>query len=124
MPGVYAKLPRALVRDLTAIRTKAIRRELVKAPNTALALGVFALLRHAVRGYAAPGISLTARPRWLAYHDGLGEDREAWIASIPDTEGGLLEWCLVQDIATLLDAFASIVASNSAPARFARLISE
>lgn len=64
-----ATLPRALVRDLTAIRTTAIRRELVKAPHTALALGVFALLRHAVSGYGAPGISLSARPRWLADHD-------------------------------------------------------
>jgi ParB family chromosome partitioning protein len=107
-----ATLPRALVRGLTAIRTTAMRRELVKAPHTALALGVFALLRHAVSGYGAPGISLTARPRWLADHDGLGDEREAWIASIPDSEAGLLEWCLAQDIATLLDAFALIVASN------------
>jgi ParB family chromosome partitioning protein len=107
-----ATLPRALVRDLTAIRTTALRRELVKAPHTALALGVFALLRHAVSGYGAPGISLTARPRWFADHDGLGDEREAWIASIPDTEAGLLDWCLAQDIATLLDALAMIVASN------------
>lgn len=107
-----ATLPRALVRDLTAIRTTAIRRELVKAPHTALALGVFALLRHAVSGYGAPGISLMARPRWLADHDGLGDEREAWIASVPDTEGALLDWCLAQDTATLLDAFAVIVASN------------
>jgi ParB family chromosome partitioning protein len=107
-----ATLPRALVRDLTAIRTTAIRRELVKAPDTALALAVFALLRHAVSGYGAPGISLTARPRWLADHDGLADDREAWIASIPATEAGLLDWCLAQHVATLLDAFALIVASN------------
>ncbi len=107
-----ATLPRALVRDLTAIRTTAIRRELIKDPRTALALGVFALLRHAVSGYGPPGISMTARPRWLADHDGLGDDREAWIASIPDTEAGLLDWFLAQDTATLLDAFALIVASN------------
>ncbi len=107
-----ATLPRALVRDLTAIRTTAIRRELIKAPHTALALGVFALLRHAVSGYGLPGISLTARPRWLADHDGLAEDREAWIASIPDTEPSLLEWCLAQDTTTLLDALALIVACN------------
>jgi ParB family chromosome partitioning protein len=107
-----AHLPRALVRDLTAIRTTAIRRELVKAPHTALALGVFALLRHAVSGYGAPGISLTARPRWLADHDGLGNDREAWIAGIPETEAGLVDWCLAMDTATLLDTFALIVASN------------
>jgi hypothetical protein len=108
-----ATLPRALVRDLTAIRTTAIRRELIKVPHTALALGVFALLRQAVSGYDAPGISLAARPRWLADHDGLGDDHEAWIASIPDTEAGLLDWCPAQeDAATLLDAFALIVASN------------
>jgi ParB family transcriptional regulator, chromosome partitioning protein len=107
-----ATLPRALVRDLTAIRTTAIRRELVKAPHTALALGVFALLRHAVSGYGAPGFSLTARPRWLADHDGLADEREAWIASIPATEAELLDWCLAQHVATLLDAFALSVASN------------
>lgn len=107
-----ATMPRALVRDLTAIRTTAIRRELIKAPNTAFALGVFALLRHAVSGYGAPGISLSTRPRWLADHDGLGDDRDAWIATIPESEAGLLEWCLAQDAATLLDAFALIVASN------------
>ena len=107
-----ATMPRALVRDLTAIRTTAVRRELIKAPHTALALGVFAMLRHAVSGYGAPGISLTARPRWLADHDGLGDERDVWIASIPDTEAGLLEWCLAQDTAALLDAFGLIVASN------------
>ncbi len=107
-----ATLPRALVRDLTATRTTAIRRELVKAPHTTLALGVFALLRHAVSGYGAPGISLTARPRWLADHDGLGEEREAWVASIPDTEGGLLEWCLAQQAQVLIEALAVIVACN------------
>ena len=107
-----ATLPRALVRDLTAIRTTAICRELVKAPRTALALGVFALLRHVVSGYGAPGISLTARPRWLADHDGLGDERNAFFAGIPDTEAALLEWCMTQDIATLMDALALIVASN------------
>jgi ParB family chromosome partitioning protein len=107
-----ATLPRALVRDLTAIRTTAIRHELIKAPHTALALGVFALLRHAVSGFGPPGISLTARPRWLADHDGLGDAREAWIAGILETEAGLLDWCLAQDTATLLDAFALIVVSN------------
>ena len=107
-----ATLPRALVRDLTAIRTTAMRRELIKAPHTALALGVSALLRHAVSSYGPPGISLTARPRWLANYDGLGEERETWIASIPDSQADLLDWCLVQDTATLLDALALIVASN------------
>jgi hypothetical protein len=89
-----------------------MRRELIKAPHTALALGVSALLRHAVSSYGPPGISLTARPRWLANYDGLGEERETWIASIPDSEADLLDWCLVQDTATLLDALALIVASN------------
>jgi ParB family transcriptional regulator, chromosome partitioning protein len=107
-----ATMPRALVRDLTGIRTTAIRRELIKAPHIALAIGVFALLRHATTGYGTQGVSLTARPRWLADHDGLSDNRDAWIAGIPESEADLLDWCLAQDAATLIDAFAIVVASN------------
>ncbi len=107
-----ATLPRAIVRDLTAIRTTAIRRSLIDAPHTAFALGVFSLLRHAVSGYGAPGISLTARPRWLADHDGLSDERTALFAGMPETESDLLDWCLAQSAETLMEAFAVIVASN------------
>jgi ParB family chromosome partitioning protein len=107
-----ATLPRALVRDLTAIRTTAIRRSLSNAPNTAFAIGVFALLRHAMSGHGAPGVSLTARPRWLADHDGLSDARAALFASIPEAESDLLDWCLAQSAETLMEAFAVIVASN------------
>jgi ParB family chromosome partitioning protein len=107
-----ATLPRALVRDLTAIRTTAIRRSLMDAPNIAFAIGVFALLRHAMNGYGAPGVSLTGRPRWLADHDGTGDDRAALFASMPEAESDLLDWCLAQNAETLFEAFAVIVASN------------
>lgn len=107
-----ATLPRALVRDLTAIRTTAIRRSLIDAPSTAFAIGVFALLRYAISGYGAAGVSLTARPRWLADHDGLGDARATVFASMPDTETELLEWCLAQSADTLMQAFAIVVASN------------
>ena len=107
-----ASLPRALVRDLTAIRTTAIRHSLIETPPIAFALGVFALLRHAVSGHGAPGLSMTARPAWLADHDGLGETRAALFASMPETEAGLLEWCLAQSAETLMEAFAVVVASN------------
>jgi ParB family chromosome partitioning protein len=107
-----ATLPRAIVRDLTAIRTTAIRRSLIDAPNTAFAIGVFALLRHAISGHGAPGISLTARPRWLADHDGLSDERASLFAGIPSTEAALLDWCLAQSTHTLMEAFAVIVASN------------
>lgn len=107
-----ATLPRALVRDLTAIRTTAIRRTLIDAPTKAFAIGVFALLRHAMSGYGAPGVSLTARPRWLADHDGLSDERTALFANMPEAESDLLEWCLAQSTDTLMEAFAVIVASN------------
>jgi hypothetical protein len=107
-----ATMPRALVRDLTAIRTTAIRRTLIGAPTTAFAIGVFALLRYAMSGYGAPGVSLTARPRWLADHDGVSDERTALFASMPEAESDLLEWCLAQSVETLMEAFAVIVASN------------
>lgn len=107
-----ATLPRALVRDLTAIRTTAIRRTLIEAPTTAFAIGVFALLRHAMSGYGAPGVSLTARPRWLADHDGLSDERAALFATMPQAESDLLKWCLAQSAETLMEVFAVIVASN------------
>lgn len=107
-----ATLPRALVRDITAIRTTAIRRTLIDAPTTAFAIGVFALLRHATSGHGAPGVSLTARPRWLADHDGLSDERTALFASMPEAESDLLDWCLAQSTDTLMEAFAVIVASN------------
>jgi ParB family transcriptional regulator, chromosome partitioning protein len=107
-----ATLPRALVRDLTAIRTTAIRRSLCNAPNAAFAIGVFALLRHAMSGHGAPGVSLTARPRRLADHDGLSDERAALFAGMPAPESELLEWCLAQSAETLMEAFAGIVASN------------
>jgi ParB family chromosome partitioning protein len=107
-----ATLPRALVRDLTAIRTTAIRRSLIDAPHKAFTIGVFALLRQAMSGYGAPGVSLSVRPRWLADHDGLGDQRATLFASMPETESDLLEWCLAQNAETLMVAFAVIVASN------------
>jgi ParB family transcriptional regulator, chromosome partitioning protein len=107
-----ATLPRTLVRDLTAIRTTAIRRTLIDAPTTAFAIGVFALLRNAISGYGAPGVSLTARPRWLADHDGLCDERAALFAGIPETEADLLDWCLAQSAKTLMEVSAVIVASN------------
>jgi ParB family transcriptional regulator, chromosome partitioning protein len=107
-----ATLPRALVRDLTAIRTTAIRRTLIDAPSTAFAIGVFALLRHAMSGYGAPGVSLMARPRWLGDHDCLSDERTALFASMPEAEADLLEWCLAQRTEILIEAFAVIVASN------------
>lgn len=110
--GPRATLPRALVRDLTAIRTIAIRRTLIDAPTTAFAIGVFALLRQAMSGHGAPGVSLTARPRWLADHDGLSYERAAPFASMPEAESDLLDWCLAQSAETLMEAFAVIVASN------------
>jgi hypothetical protein len=105
-------MPRALVRDLTAIRTTAIRRTLIDAPHRAFAIGVFGLLRHAMSGYGAPGVTLTARPRWLADHDGLSVERAALFAGMPDAESALLDWCLAQSTKTLMDVFALIVASN------------
>lgn len=107
-----ATLPRALVRDLTAIRTTAIRRTLIDAPTTAFAIGVFALWRHATSGYGAPGVNLTVRPRWLADHDDLSDERAALFAAMPEAESNLLEWCLAQSTETLMEAFAVIVASN------------
>ncbi len=107
-----ATLPRALVRDLTAVRTAALRHELVKAPQTALAIGVFALLRHAMSGHGAPGVSLSTRRQWIAERDGLGDGWEGLIAILPDTEIGLLDWCLAQDSAALLAALALLVASS------------
>jgi ParB family transcriptional regulator, chromosome partitioning protein len=107
-----ATVPRALVRDLTAIRTTAIRRTLIHAPSTAFAIGVFSLLRHALTGHGAPGVSLTARPRWLADHDDFGDDRAQVFANIPDSELELLDWCLAQSTDALMGVLAVVVASN------------
>lgn len=107
-----ATMPRSLTRDLTAIRTAVIRQRLIDTPNTGLAVGVFALLHHALTGSGAPGISLSARPRWLADRNGLEAGRTACLAGIPDTQAGLLEWCLGQETTVLIEALALLVASN------------
>jgi hypothetical protein len=103
-------LSRAVVRDLTALRSTLIRERLKTAPETALAVGVFALLRHGLSGHEASGLSLSTRPAGLTASEAETDSSNPLIIALRLSEPELLAWCLEQEIAPLLEAFARIVA--------------
>jgi ParB family chromosome partitioning protein len=115
-------LPSKLVADLTANRTAAIRAELARQPDIALAAVVHAFaLKAFYRGeFGLSCLELDAKSRELATHmaDGkqckalvcLAADRERLGERLPGEAKDLWQWCLDQDRDTLLELLAHVAA--------------
>lgn len=121
--AVPGDLPAALVEELTAHRTVALRLELSRRPGVALAATVHALalsLLYRQRGLAQTCLELTASSEELDRHIQEAGDctahvewqREAerWGDLLPDDPADLFAWCLVQSQEILVDLLAYLAA--------------
>lgn len=113
-----AGLPETIVADLTGHRTAALRLELARRPDIALAATVHALaLKLVYRAYDVVScLDLDADSRNLeaavsdvfecGAHAGLAALMASWTARLPDDPAALWDWCLAQDQSVLLDLLA------------------
>lgn len=111
----------ALLEDLTAHRTAAIRIELTRNPHAALAVTVHALALSLVyAGGAESCLDLRATSNTLERHIGvrddspahkaMAEEGEHWGDRLPGEASDLMAWCLAQPQDTLLDLLAFLAA--------------
>jgi|CXWL01.1.fsa_nt_gi ParB family chromosome partitioning protein len=103
-------LPKALTRELSQARTRAIRWKLSENPDLALGLAVFALARQGLAGYPAAGIGLSLRAAPMTDHETLEEARVALGDIVPGDSETALEWLLSQPRQTLMEILAVLVA--------------
>ena len=106
-----SNLPKTLTRELTQIRTRALRTALRDEPGLALGVAVFAMSSRVRGPHAAPGIALQ-----LGAQAGYGEESEGLCheldASImPSDDEAALAWCLEQSPDALLRRLAALIAS-------------
>ena len=120
-------LSQGLVEELTAIRTAALRVELVARPQVALAAILMplvsrAFLDHAIRMGADNAVEVRGEMRDLAPSikepdacralSGWNDIIEGWGHHIPGTPADLWPWLLAQDTGRLLDLLAVVTAAN------------
>jgi ParB family transcriptional regulator, chromosome partitioning protein len=106
-----SSLPKAIVRDLTRTRTRAIRDALSLNPQAALALAVFAMVERWQRQGQAAGVQLDLRFANIIDEPGLEAARNALGDIIPRDEAEALAWLLDQPVETLLEILAIVTAS-------------
>lgn len=115
-------LSAALIEDLTAQRTAALRVELAKSPMVALAATVHALGLHAFYSGSAYGVSscvkvstsitplagLIKDPAASPALQGFNEN-SPWATKVPEKAGHFWQWCVQQPVTTLLDLLAYLI---------------
>ena len=109
-------LPASLIEDLTAHRTAALRIELARSPDTALALVVHSLATSAFYPHGGSVLKawITKRSLWTAMKDhdsdpavmALNDERDRIGEVLPGDHAALWEWCLHADRSQLLDVLA------------------
>ncbi|MFT3727880.1 MAG: ParB/RepB/Spo0J family partition protein [Terricaulis sp.] len=104
------QLSKALTRELTVARADALRTSLIASPDIGAALLAFALLQ-SWRGHAsACGAEIGIRSTDAG--DGVAaRARNELLASLPEEDTALLQWCCGQDLKTLSAVFAAAAAS-------------
>jgi ParB family chromosome partitioning protein len=114
-------LSAALVEDLTAHRTAALRITLARNPAVALAMTVYALASPLLyHGEASSCLDLRLSSLTLDSHEGASAESPAhqamadqetlWIGRLPEDPGHFLPWCLNQPQDVLLDLLAYLAA--------------
>jgi ParB family chromosome partitioning protein len=117
VPPTRKGLSDAMVADLTAHRTAALRLALARDPRLGLAAAVHALLLGVFYGPTAPRctcLDLCLRPMALSVvdpdectaHYELETPLSDWRARLPPTPDAFWSWCVEQDQATLLKLLA------------------
>jgi hypothetical protein len=105
-------LPKAVARDLTTVRTRAIRATLAADPDIALAVCVGALAYRALRRSDMIGIGIAAHARDIDDLAELGEVRASLDDQLPDNDLEALDWALGLSRDGLLSVLAVLVASS------------
>jgi ParB family chromosome partitioning protein len=105
-------LPKAVNRDLTLARTRAIRLTLSRDPDVALALCVAAMVRRSLYHAEMTGIAISAQVRPVDDLSGLDEARSELEGRLPQDEGELLAWALDLSRERLLAVLAVLVAGS------------
>ncbi len=103
-------LPKAVNRDLTLVRTRAIRLALSGDLDVALAVCVATLMRRSLQIGEMTGVALSAQMRDVDDHTALVEARAEIEGRLPTDEIELLEWALDLSREPLLAVLAVLVA--------------
>jgi len=110
VPGEESGLPKALVRDLSLARTRAIRFRLVTDVDTSLALAVAAMIQRQRFHAAMPGVDISSHAGHVDDFDELHDAIASVEAILPPEEADVLAWSLDQTRETLLRVMAMITA--------------
>lgn len=105
-------LPKAVNRDLTLVRTRAIRLALSGDPDVALALCVAAMVMRSMHRTEMTGVAISAQVRAVEDLPGLGIARAELEGRLTSNEIELLGWALDLSRERLLAVLAVLVAST------------
>ncbi len=111
-PARVSALPKAVNRDLTLARTRAIRLALSGDPDVALALCVAAMVARSVHRIEITGVAISAQVRPVDDLPALDEARAELEGRLPSDESALLEWALDLSRERLLAVLAVLVAGS------------
>jgi len=109
-PVVESGLPKALIRDLSLARTRAIRFRLATDVNTSLALAVAAMLQRQRFHVAMPGVDVSAHASHVEDFNELQDVLAQTETRLPAEGADALAWCLDQTRETLLNVLAFLTA--------------
>jgi ParB family chromosome partitioning protein len=104
-------LPKAVIRELSQARTRAIRALLAEQPGTALAVAVAAILLRSRFRCELPGVGISAHASRVGDEDTLAAGRDAFTAGLPQEETEVLPWALSLSVPDLLNTLAILTAS-------------
>lgn len=111
-PAHVSALPKAVNRDLTLARTRAIRVTLSSDPHVALALCVAAMVCRSLHRAEMTGVAISAQIRTVDDAPELNEARSELEGRLPEDEMELLGWALDLSRERLLAVLALLVASS------------
>jgi len=106
------RLPKCVIRDLSRVRTQALRLTLSQDVDTALAVAVAAMLSRSVFATDLPGVGVTCRSASFDDLESLAQARGVLESCLPSEQDGILSWCLDQHRETLLRILAVLVAGS------------
>jgi len=104
-------LPKAVIRDLSQVRTHAIRARLAEQPDMALAVAVAAIILRSQFRCELPGVGISAHASRVGDGDPLAAGRNTFADGLPQEEAEVLPWALSQSVPDLLNILAILTAS-------------
>jgi ParB family chromosome partitioning protein len=103
-------LPKALIRDLSLARTRAIRFKLATDVDASLALAVAAMIQRQRFHSAMPGVDVSAHATSVEDFNELQDAIAQTEGALPAEEADVLSWCLDQSREVLLGVLALVTA--------------